>query len=171
MLQGTYFWGAYFWGFEPRYPRVPHNMAPSFEEVSVDFARLHFATRDYFQCSVTPFSLRSSPSARASTSRFGRLLRMPSLRVPSRRPCSSSTCRPSTPPRSSLPLRVWSFLSLHSRLPRCARAVWVYRRSDAPNRPGRAARAGAPAGIAGTQLGRQRPDTKMAAAYHPLSCP
>jgi len=35
VLQGTYFWGAYFWGFEPRYPRVPHNMAPSIEEVSV----------------------------------------------------------------------------------------------------------------------------------------
>ena len=47
----------------------------------------------------------------------------------------------------------------------------VYRRSDAPNRPGLAARAGAPAGIAGTQLGRQKPDTKMARAYHPLSCP
>lgn len=42
-----------------------------------------------------------------------------------------------------------------------------HRRTDAPNRSGLAARAGAPAGVAGTQRSRQRPDTKMASANHP----
>ena len=89
----------------------------------------HYQRREILCSFVWLCSSPSSPSARASTSRFGRLPRMPSLRVPSRRSWSSSTCRPSTPPRSSLPLRVWSSRSLLSRLPRCARAVWA---TDAP---------------------------------------
>ena len=48
MLQGTYFWGAYFWGFEPRYPRVPHYMVASFEEVPVVFRSPSFCDARLF---------------------------------------------------------------------------------------------------------------------------
>ena len=51
MLQGTYFWGAYFWGFEPRCPLTASTWrrfrrSCAFLVKRYNSARLHFASRD-----------------------------------------------------------------------------------------------------------------------------